>query len=186
MAKSLSGDLRTRLIKAVEGGLSCRAAADRFGVSPASAVRWVRAWRDTGVKTAKKQGGDRRSGRIEAYPRSPRRCSGCSSATGRSSFNSARAGSPQKRLEPKQRSSRREQVKREKTLSGHRKSFIRPSLARACAGGQDSGASTWAHISRFLNERTRLGQHLACARELADRKLAVGDESCARHAGRGQ
>lgn len=67
MAKSLSGDLRTRLIKAVEGGLSCRAAADRFGVSPASAVRWVRAWRDTGVKTAKKQGGDRRSGRIEAY-----------------------------------------------------------------------------------------------------------------------
>jgi transposase len=67
MAKSLSGDLRTRLIEAVESGMSCRAAADRFGVSPASAVRWVRAWRDDGVKTARQQGGDRRSARIEAY-----------------------------------------------------------------------------------------------------------------------
>jgi transposase len=67
MAKSLSGDLRARLIKAVDSGMSCRAAADRFGVSPASAVRWVRTWRDTGAKTAKQQGGDRRSARIEAY-----------------------------------------------------------------------------------------------------------------------
>lgn len=67
MAKSLSGDLRTRLITAVARGMSCRAAAERFGVSPASAVRWVRTWRDSGVKTAKQQGGDRRSARIEAY-----------------------------------------------------------------------------------------------------------------------
>ena len=67
MAKSLSEDLRTRLIAAVAGGLSCRAAAERFGVSAASAVRWARVWRETGSRAAKLRGGDRRSERIEAY-----------------------------------------------------------------------------------------------------------------------
>ena len=67
MAKSLSQDLRSRLISAVAGGMSRRAAAERFGVSAASAVRWVRAWRETGRRAAKRQGGDRRSERIEAY-----------------------------------------------------------------------------------------------------------------------
>lgn len=33
MAKALSIDLRERVLKAVDGGLSCRQAADRFGVS---------------------------------------------------------------------------------------------------------------------------------------------------------
>jgi len=47
--------------------MSRRAAAERFGVSAASAVRWVRAWRETGRRAAKRQGGDRRSERIEAY-----------------------------------------------------------------------------------------------------------------------
>ena len=42
MAKSLSEDLRARVIAAVEGGLSRRAAAARFGIGAASAVRWVR------------------------------------------------------------------------------------------------------------------------------------------------
>ena len=36
-------------------------------MSAASAVRWVRAWRETGRRAAKRQGGDRRSERIEAY-----------------------------------------------------------------------------------------------------------------------
>jgi transposase len=67
MAKSLSADLRSRVIAAVEGGVSRRAAAERFGVSASSAVRWLRAWRATGVKAAKRQGGDQRSERIEAY-----------------------------------------------------------------------------------------------------------------------
>jgi transposase len=44
-----------------------RAAAARFGVAAASAVRWVQAWRTTGVTCAKPQGGDKRSHRIEAY-----------------------------------------------------------------------------------------------------------------------
>jgi transposase len=67
MARSLSADLRERLITAVEAGASRRAAAERFGVSAASAVRWVREWRMTGARRAKPQGGDQRSHRIEAY-----------------------------------------------------------------------------------------------------------------------
>ena len=67
MAKPLSEDLRVRIIAAVEGGLSRRAAADRFGVSPSSAVRFVREWRDSGVTRAKGPGGDQRSQRIEAH-----------------------------------------------------------------------------------------------------------------------
>lgn len=67
MTKSLSEDLRSRVITAVDGGLSRRAAAARFGVGVASAIRWVREWRETGSTSARPQGGDRRSRRIEAY-----------------------------------------------------------------------------------------------------------------------
>ena len=67
MTKPISEDLRSRLIAAVDGGLSRRAAARRFGVAAASAVRWVREWRETGATRAKPQGGDKRSQRIEAY-----------------------------------------------------------------------------------------------------------------------
>jgi transposase len=67
MAKTLSEDLRSRLIAAVEGGMSRRAAAARFGVGVATAIRWVRAFRTTGATAAKPKGGDRRSQRIEAY-----------------------------------------------------------------------------------------------------------------------
>lgn len=67
MVKPISEDLRSRVIAAVEAGLSRRAAADRFGVAVASAVRWVREWRYSGVTRAKPQGDDKRSQRIEAY-----------------------------------------------------------------------------------------------------------------------
>ena len=67
MGKPLSTDLRSRLVTAVAGGLSRRAAAERFGVSPASAVRWVQAVNMTGSVEAKPQGGDTRSRRIEAF-----------------------------------------------------------------------------------------------------------------------
>jgi transposase len=67
MAKSLSEDLRSRLIAAVEGGMSRRGAAERFGVSVASAVRWLREWHATGATSARPRGGDLRSHRIEAY-----------------------------------------------------------------------------------------------------------------------
>jgi transposase len=67
MAKSLSEDLRVRVIEAVEGGLSRNAAAERFDVAVATAVRWVRAYHDTGAMAPKPKGGDLRSHRIEAY-----------------------------------------------------------------------------------------------------------------------
>lgn len=67
MARTLSKDLRIRVIAAVEGGLSRRAAASRFSVGIATAIRWVREYRSSGATAAKPQGGDRRSQRIEAY-----------------------------------------------------------------------------------------------------------------------
>ena len=67
MSKPLSSDLRERLIGAVAAGMSRRAAAKRFGIAASTAVKWVRRWRDTGSKTPRPQGGDKRSDRIEAH-----------------------------------------------------------------------------------------------------------------------
>ena len=66
MAKTLSEDLRVRVIAAVEDGLSRHAAAACFGIGVASAVRWLRAWHDEGATAGKPRGGDRHSARIEA------------------------------------------------------------------------------------------------------------------------
>lgn len=66
MSKALSQDLRTRVLTAIAGGLSCRQAALRFGVSAASAIRWRALERRQGDARPKALGGDRRSGRIEA------------------------------------------------------------------------------------------------------------------------
>jgi transposase len=67
MGKPLSFDLRSRLVAAVAGGMSRRAAAERFEVSAASAVRWVQAINTVGSVAAKPQGGDTRSHHIEAF-----------------------------------------------------------------------------------------------------------------------
>jgi transposase len=67
MARPLSQDLRSRVIAVVDGGMSCNAAAERFGIAVSSAVRWVRAWRAEGRATALPQGGDLRSRHIEVY-----------------------------------------------------------------------------------------------------------------------
>jgi transposase len=67
MATALSNDLRKRVLTAVDGGLSCRQAAQRFGVSAASAIRWSDRRRREGNFGPKALGGDRRSGRIEAH-----------------------------------------------------------------------------------------------------------------------
>jgi transposase len=67
MARSLSVDLRRRVVGAIEGGLSCRAAAQRFGVSASSAIRWRAQERREGDVRPKLQGGDRHSQRIEAH-----------------------------------------------------------------------------------------------------------------------
>lgn len=68
MTKPLSLDLRRRIIRAVEEeGMSRRAAAARFGVAPSTVIEYVRQWRATGSCEARRQGGDRRSARIEAH-----------------------------------------------------------------------------------------------------------------------
>jgi transposase len=66
MAKALSSDLRQRVIAVIDRGLSCRQAAERFGVSASSAIRWLDRLKKQGDVAAKRQGGDRKSGRIEA------------------------------------------------------------------------------------------------------------------------
>ena len=66
MGKPLSMDLRARALAAVDGGISRRAAAGRFGVSMSSVIRWDAARRATGSFAPKPQGGDTRSRRIEA------------------------------------------------------------------------------------------------------------------------
>jgi transposase len=67
MVKALSSDLRDRLLDAVKNGMSCRAAAARFGVSPSTAIRRVTHFRQTGSRQPKRQGGDLRSHHIEAH-----------------------------------------------------------------------------------------------------------------------
>jgi transposase len=41
MGKALSGDLRSRVLKASAEGMSARQAAARFGVGVSSAIRWI-------------------------------------------------------------------------------------------------------------------------------------------------
>lgn len=65
MGQPLSMDLRVRLVAAIDAGMSCRAAAARFGVAPSTAVRWYAQRRDVGDLAAKPQGGDMRSRRVE-------------------------------------------------------------------------------------------------------------------------
>lgn len=67
MGKPLSNDLRQRVVGAVAGGMSRRAAAERFGVAAATAIRWVRQWRRTGSVRPRPQGGDNRSQWIVAH-----------------------------------------------------------------------------------------------------------------------
>ena len=67
MSKALSPDLRIRVVKAISGGASCHQAAERFGVSASSAIRWHSLERPVGDVRPKPLGGDRRSHRIEAH-----------------------------------------------------------------------------------------------------------------------
>ena len=67
MPKALSFDLRSRVLAAIDEGLSCRQAATRFGVSASSAIRWQAQRRAGGDARPKPQGGDRLSRRTEAH-----------------------------------------------------------------------------------------------------------------------
>lgn len=67
MGKPLSMDLRSRALAAIDEAMSCRAAAKRFGVAPSTVIRWHDQRRRVGHYAPKRQGGDMRSGRIEAH-----------------------------------------------------------------------------------------------------------------------
>jgi len=56
-----SVDLRTRVVTAVGAGSSRHAAAERFAVSPSSAIRWVKLHDETGSVRPRRRGGKSRS-----------------------------------------------------------------------------------------------------------------------------
>jgi transposase len=62
MARSYQQDLRVRVINAVVSrGMSCRGSAAHFGIGEATAIRWVRHFRQTGRLTPIGTGGHRPS-----------------------------------------------------------------------------------------------------------------------------
>ncbi len=67
MTAPCSNDLRLRVVLAVEGGLSRRAAAGQFNVSIASAIRWHQRYKRAGSVEPDAIGGDRTSHRAEAH-----------------------------------------------------------------------------------------------------------------------
>lgn len=61
MGLGYSNDLRVRVIRVVERGIAARAAARQFEIGDATAIRWVRRWRETGSVAAKSIKGQSRS-----------------------------------------------------------------------------------------------------------------------------
>jgi putative transposase len=60
MARPYSMDLRERVVDAVlYGGMSCREAAEHFGVAPSTAIKWAQRARTTGSAAPGKIGGYR-------------------------------------------------------------------------------------------------------------------------------
>lgn len=57
MPKSYSGDLRERVIEAVEAGASRREAGERFEVSASSSIRWLQRWYQSRSAAPKPRGG---------------------------------------------------------------------------------------------------------------------------------
>ncbi len=67
MGKSSSVDLRVRIVGEIERGQSCRAAARRFGVSAATAVRLAQRKAQTGSLVPARQGRPAGSGLLAAH-----------------------------------------------------------------------------------------------------------------------
>jgi transposase len=66
MARAYSQDLRDRVIDAALSGMPARQAAVRFGVGISTAIVWVRRARETGERTARRQGQPQRS-KLDAH-----------------------------------------------------------------------------------------------------------------------
>ena len=67
MARPYSMDLRDRVVAAVQRGLSARAAAARFGIGVATAVRWARQFRTTGSAAPGRMGGHKKRAIVGAH-----------------------------------------------------------------------------------------------------------------------
>ena len=57
MGKPYSLDLRTRVVAAIEGGMSRNQAAKQFGVAISTAITWMRRVKETGSVSPGKMGG---------------------------------------------------------------------------------------------------------------------------------
>lgn len=66
MARAYGDDLRMRVLDAASAGASARSAAARFGVGVSTAIVWIRRARETGERTARRQGKPRGS-RLDAH-----------------------------------------------------------------------------------------------------------------------
>src|SRR2546423_9411242 len=71
MPKSCSCDLRQRVIDMVESGASRHEAAEHFGVSVSSVVKWMQRWNESRSAAPKPRGGsvsplERQAERVEA------------------------------------------------------------------------------------------------------------------------
>ena len=67
MGRALPLDLRERVVAAVDGGMSCRAAAACFGVGVSSAIRWRQQQLVHGHLKPGRPGGDVPSAALEAH-----------------------------------------------------------------------------------------------------------------------
>jgi transposase len=63
MARAYSQDLQDRVIDAALAGLPARRAGVRFGIAIATAIVWIGRARQSGERTARRQGPPRRSKR---------------------------------------------------------------------------------------------------------------------------
>jgi len=61
MSRAYGIDLRERVLDAANAGASARSVAARFGVGVATAIVWIRRARETGERTARRQGKPRGS-----------------------------------------------------------------------------------------------------------------------------
>jgi len=66
MARAYGDDLRVRVLDTAAGGTSARSVAERFGVGISTAILWIRRARESGERSARKQGKPRGS-RLDAH-----------------------------------------------------------------------------------------------------------------------
>lgn len=56
MSRAYGNDLRERVLNAADAGASARSVAARFGIGVVTAIVWIRRARETGERTARRQG----------------------------------------------------------------------------------------------------------------------------------